>query len=322
MTTILVYRDGKVSRADPLDPAWLKDGSGVVVWVDIAEPGQGDVLLLRDVFHFHELAIEDALAESHHPKLEVYDGYLYAILHGIDFKASQHEFATHDADFFAGPNYLVTVTDGTSRSIPETQAACERNARLMAEGPMALMHRIVDTMVDHYRPEVDKLEERIDDLEGSVFDATETRATNQEILDLKRDVASLRRTILPQRDVLSRLGRREFPQISEEISYRFRDVYDHVVRITDDALLFHDRLSAILEAHLSNVSNRLNEVMKFLTIFSVIFLPMTVLTGMYGMNVPLVHFPGGEQFQFWWILGIMLGLSVVLLGIFRAKRWL
>ncbi len=111
---------------------------------------------------------------------------------------------------------------------------------------MALMHRIVDTMVDHYRPEVDKLEERIDELEATVFDAGETRATNQEILDLKRDVASLRRIILPQRDVLVRLGRREFPQISEEIAYRFRDVYDHVVRISDDALLYHDRLAAIL----------------------------------------------------------------------------
>jgi len=322
MTTILLCRDGKVTRAERLEPAWLADNSGVTVWVDIAGPTEEDARVLREVFGFHELAVEDALAASHHPKLEAYDGYLYAILHGIDFKASEHEFATHDADFFVGRNYLLTVSDGTSRSIPEARATCERNPRVMAEGPMALMHRIVDTMVDHYRPEVDKLEERIDELESSVFDATETRATNQEILDLKRDVASLRRIILPQRDVLSRLGRREFPQISEEVAYRFRDVYDHVVRITDDALLFHDRLAAILEAHLSNVSNRLNEVMKFLTIFSVIFLPMTVLTGMYGMNVPLIHFPGGEGVQFWWILGIMGLLSAAMLGLFRYKHWL
>jgi magnesium transporter len=155
-----------------------------------------------------------------------------------------------------------------------------------------------------------------------VFESGETRETNQEILDLKRDVASLRRIILPQRDVLGRLARREFPQINEEMAYRFRDVYDHVVRITDDALLYHDRLAAILEAHLSNVSNRLNEVMKFLTIFSVIFLPMTVLTGLYGMNVPLVHFPGGEHLQFWWILGVMGAISAVMVWLFRRSRWL
>jgi magnesium transporter len=322
MTTILVHRDGKTARADAIEPGWLDEGAGAVFWVDIAAPSVADGRLLTDTFGFHELAIEDALAELHHPKVEAWDGYLYAILHGIDFKASEHEFATHDADFFIGPNYLVTVTDGTSRSIPEVQEACLRNARVLPEGPVALAHRLIDTMVDHYRPEVDKLEERIDELETAVFESGETRETNQEILDLKRDVASLRRIILPQRDVLGRLARREFPQINEEMAYRFRDVHDHVVRISDDALLYHDRLAAILEAHLSNVSNRLNEVMKFLTIFSVIIMPMTVLTGLYGMNVPLVHFPGGERLQFWWILAIMGGMSAVMFWLFRRSRWL
>ena len=321
MVTILIHRDGKTSRAGAVDPAWIEEGAGVTVWVDVGAPSAEDGLLLRDVFGFHELSVEDALSEIHHPKVETYDGYLYVILHGIDFKASEHEFATHDADFFVGPNYLVTVTDGTSRSIPETRETCERNPRVMAEGPAALAHRIIDTMVDHYRPEVDKLEERIDELETVVFESGETRATSQEILDLKRDVASLRRIILPQRDVLGRLARREFPQITEDLAYRFRDVHDHVVRLADDAMLYHDRLAAILEAHLSNVSNRLNEVMKFLTIFSVIFLPMTVLTGLYGMNVPLFHFPGGEHVQFFWILGIMAGMSALLIGLFRRSRW-
>jgi len=321
MLNILVHRDGRTTPADRVDPAWLEDGSAAVVWVDLGAPGPEEARLLSATFGFHELAVEDALQAVHHPKVETYDGYLYVILHGIDFQASAHEFATHDVDFFVGPNYLVTVTDGTSRTLPETQALCARNARIMAEGPMALMHRIVDTMVDHYRPEVDKLEARIDELEGAVFEAAEPRATNQAILALKRDVASLRRIILPQRDVLGRLGRREFSQVSTEIAYRFRDVHDHVVRIADDALLFHDRLAAILEAPLSNVSNRLNEVMKILTIFSVIFMPMTVLTGLYGMNVPLFHFPGGEPIQFWWIVSIMACAGAGLLWLFRRWHW-
>jgi magnesium transporter len=322
MVTILIHRDGETTRAGQVDPAWLEEGSGVFVWADIAAPEAADARLLRETFRFHELAVEDALSEVHHPKIEAYDGYLYAILHGIDFEASRHEFATHDADFFVGASYLVTVTDGTSRTIPETKEACERNPRVMAEGPVALLHRLVDTMVDHYRPEVDKLEERIDELESAVFETGETRETNEEILNLKRDVASLRRIILPQRDVLGRLARRDFPQVNEEQAYRFRDVYDHVVRIADDAMLYHERLAAILGAHLSNVSNRLNEVMKFLTIFSVIFMPMTVLTGLYGMNVPLVRFPGGEHLQFWWILGIMAGMSGLMFWLFRRSRWL
>ena len=215
MLTILVHRDGKTTQADALDPAWLDDGSGVIVWVDLAAPdARGSARSSPTTFEFHELAIEDALAEIHHPKLEAYDGYLYVILHGIDFKASEHEFATHDVDFFVGPELPgdrarrhVAVDSGDAGALRAEPPDRWR------EGPMALMHRIVDTMVDHYRPEVDKLEERIDELEETVFDVAETRATNQEILDLKRDVASLRRIILPQRDVLGRLARREFPQI-------------------------------------------------------------------------------------------------------------
>ena len=135
MRTILVHRDGKTTRAEHVDPAWLEEGSGVFSGSTWRRRPPRMRACSRDPFQFHELAIEDALAEVHHPKIESYDGYLYVILHGIDFQASQHEFATHDTDFFVGPNYLVTVHDGTSRSIPEMQALCERNSRTMGEGP-------------------------------------------------------------------------------------------------------------------------------------------------------------------------------------------
>ncbi len=184
------------------------------------------------------------------------------------------------------------------------------------------MHRIIDTMVDHYRPEVDKLEDRLDEIEESIFENADAREITRRILELKRDVASLRRVVLPQRDVVGRLARREFPQITEEMSYRFRDVHDHVIRVADEASLFHDRVTSLLEAHLSNVSNRLNEVMKVLTIIATMFMPLGVLTGMYGMNVPLVHFPGGEGAQFWWILGIMVANCGLMLWYFRRRRWI
>jgi len=135
-------------------------------------------------------------------------------------------------------------------------------------------------------------------------------------------VTSLRRVILPQRDVLGRLARREFPQMSDELCYRFRDVYDHVVRVADEALLFQDRITAMFETHLSNVSNRLNQVMKVLTILSTIFLPLSVLTSLYGMNVGLPHLPGGDAMQFWWILAMMALMSGSMLWLFRRKGWL
>jgi magnesium transporter len=139
---------------------------------------------------------------------------------------------------------------------------------------------------------------------------------------MKRDVAGLRRIVQPQRDVVARLARRDFVDISTEMSFRFRDVHDHLVRIADDAMLFHDRITGMLDAHLSNVSNRLNEVMKVLTIVSTMFMPPTLLAGLYGMNVPLPHFPGGEPLQFWWVVGCSVAVSAVMLIWFRRRRWI
>ncbi len=176
-------------------------------------------------------------------------------------------------------------------------------------------------MVDNYRPEVDKLGDRLDMLEKEVF-ARPKSTLVKRILDFKRDVSSLRRVIMPERDAVGRLARREFSQISEGLSYRFRDVHDHLVRLSDEAVYFQDRVSSLLDAHLSNVSNQLNGVMKVLTIISTIFMPMTVLTGMYGMNVPLPHLPGGEDVAFWWICGIMGSVTAVMLAFFRRRNWL
>jgi magnesium transporter len=321
MVTIFVYRNGETIEGAKFDPAWLEPDSGALVWVDLAAPGTDEAALLASAFGFHELAIEDALSESHHPKVEAYDGYLYLILHGIDFSVAEHQFATHDTDFFLGPNYLVTVHQAGARSIPAMRDLVRRSGRILGEGTPALLHRIVDAMIEHYRPEVEKLEDRIDAIEKDVFDGA-TQEIVRRMLALKRDVTSLRRIVIPQRDVVGRLARREFALIDNEIAYRFRDVYDQLVRMSDEALIFQDRITSLLEAHISNVSNRLNEVMKVLTVIATIFMPLTVLTGAFGMNVGLPRFPGGDGAQFWWVLGIMLALSGGMLAWFRRRGWL
>jgi magnesium transporter len=318
---IYKHEQGSTECVDSVDPAWLRSGSGVWVWVDLDKPTSEESRILTDVFHFHELSVEDALAESHHPKIESYGEYLYLILHGINFKAREHLFQTHDVDFFLGAQYLVTVHPGVSRSIEKIRDVCRRNDHALGEGPGALLHRIVDAMVDNYLPEVDQLSDRLDKLESEVLKRPDA-ALSRQILHFKRDVSSLRRVVLPQRDAMGRLARREYPQITEALAFRFRDVYDHLVRITDEALFFQDRLGSLLEAHLATVSNQLNTIMKVLTVLSTIFMPLTVLTGMYGMNVPLPHLPGGDSVQFWWILLIMLSISGLMLWGFHRKGWI
>ena len=200
-------------------------------------------------------------------------------------------------------------------------AICSRHSGVLAEGPVSLTHRIVDTMVDNYRPEADALEDRLDGIERVVFSQPK-RNPLRDILALKSNIASLRRVVLPQRDAIGRLARREFSQINETMSYRFRDVYDHLVRLTDEATFLQDRVTGLIDAHLATQSNRLNEVMKVLTVISTIFMPLTVLTGVFGMNVHLLEFPGGIAAQFWWIVGLMAGISAVMLWMFRRWGWL
>jgi magnesium transporter len=318
---VYAHKEGVTTSAERVDPAWLAPGSRVTFWVDLAAPTEDEGRILSEVFHFHPLSVEDALSATHHPKVESYGSYLYLILHRIDFEAPEHCFVTHDVDFFLGPNYLVSVRSGESRSIERAASVCQQNSMALGEGAAALLHRIVDLMVDNYRPEIDELSERLDALEKEVFERSSTKLA-KDILDFKRDVASLRRVVQPQRDVVGRLARREFPFIDEQISYRFRDVHDHLVRLSDESVFFQDRITSLLDAHLSMISNSLNSVMKVLTVIATVFMPLTFITGLYGMNVELPHFGLGGTTMFWVLMLLMTGVSLGMLLYFRSRDWI
>jgi magnesium transporter len=318
--SIYAHQNGGTTRVERIEPEWLGSSSDVTLWVDLAQPTDDEFRVLSDVFHFHPLSVEDARSALQYPKVESYQRYLYLVLHGIDLKKGHTHFATHDVDFFLGRNYLVTVHDGNSRSIARMREVCDEHERVFLEGPVGLLHRIVDTMVDNYRPAMEEFEDRIGRLEEQAF--TGEHHMVRQVLKLKRELATLRRVMIPQRDAIGRLARREFSAISDEMAYRFRDAYDHVARYSEEAILFQDRVTSILEVHLSTVSNRLNMVVKVLTVISTIFLPLTVLTGMWGMNVPLPDLPGGEEAQFWWVAGFMLVVIGTMLAAFRRMRWI
>jgi magnesium transporter len=318
---IFAHAHGVTKQADRVDPSWLAPGSEVKVWVDMQNPSEEEGRILKDAFHFHDLAVEDALSALQFPKVESYGDYLYLVLHRIDFAAPEHCFQTHDVDFFLGPNYLVSIHTGDSRSIEHISVICGRNSLALGEGTAALLHRIIDAMVDNYRPEIEELGERLDELEERVFDSSAANLA-KDILNFKKDVSSLRRVVQPQRDVVGRLARREFPLIDEQIAYRFRDVHDHLVRIADESMFFQDRITSLLDANLAIVSNQLNSIMKILTVIATVFMPLTFITGLYGMNVDLPHFGLGGVTTFWVLMGIMVGVVGVMLYFFRRRGWI
>jgi magnesium transporter len=320
MISVYVHRGDGTQCLDRVEPQWLDPSSKVTLWMDVVKPDEDDFRILSDVFKFHPLSVEDARSALQFPKIEAYPGYLYLVLHGIDLKRDQTQFATRDVDFFLGRNFLVTVHDGDSRSIARLREVCDRHERVLLEGPVALLHRIVDSMVDNYRPAIEELEERVGKLEELAFAGEQHMV--RKVLKLKRDLSHLRRILIPQRDAIGRLARREFGEVSDEMAFRFRDVYDHIARYAEESILFQDRVTGILEVNLSTVSNRLNQVMKVLTVMSTIFLPLTVLTGMWGMNIALPRFPGGDAAQFWWVAATMAAISIAMLAVFRRKGWL
>jgi magnesium transporter len=315
-----VHRGGRTDLVDRLDSALLLPDSGAVVWADVAEPTEADGVVLREVFGLHELVVEAAFQRETNPKVEPYDGYLYIVLHGINFDAIEHRFETHETDFFLSKQFLVTVHDGQRRSIAHISEVCTRAQHVLGEGTVALLHRIIDTMVDHYRPEVDELEERLDEIEEHVIEKPSDSMTGA-ILAVKRDITTLRRIVVPQRDVVGRLARREFDLIGQEMAYRFRDVYDQFVHMADDAMVFQDRVTGVLDAHLATVSNRLADVSKVIAVIAALFGPLTVITGLFGMNVPLPTLFGHPQYQFWEIIGMMILSSAMLFVWFRKKGW-
>ncbi len=296
------------------------DVDDVVVWADVSEPTDEDGAVLREVFHIHELAVEAALQRETQPKVESYGSYLYIVLHGINFRAEQHRFDTHETDFFFSPKFLITLHDGHRRSLAHVMDLCTRANHVLQDGTVALLHRIIDSMVDHYRPEVDEIEERLEEIEKDVIERTSQSLTG-DILAIKRDISMFRRIVVPQRDVVGRLARREFELINQEMAYRFRDVYDQFAHMAEDAIVYQDRVTGILDAHLASVSNRLADVSRVLAVVAALFGPLTVITGVFGMNVPLPSLLGNPQYQFWEIMVLMLVSSAGLFTWFKRSGW-
>ena len=320
MINVFVHERGETTCVDRVEPQWLDPASPVTFWVDLSAPADAELSILSDTFKFHPLAVEDARSTLQFPKIEPYPDFLYLVLHGVDVAKGRSHFATRDVDFFLGRNFLVTIHDGQSRSLAALRDVCNRHSRLLEQGPVSLLHRIIDSMVDHYRPVMEAIEVRIATLEEQAFSGREH--LGRQLLKQKRELSTMRRILVPQRDAVARLARREFNVISDEMAYRFRDVYDHLVRMSEEAVMFQERVTGVFDVNLTTISNRLNQVMKVLTVMSTIFLPLTVLTGMWGMNIDLPRFPGTNAAQFWWIAGIMATISGGMLVFFRRMRWL
>jgi magnesium transporter len=313
--------EGRIEHHAEFRRALLEEHPQSFHWIDLEDPTVKESMLLEDPFRFHPLAIEDCLSDIHHPKVDDYDSYLFLIVHGIRFDAPTDQFFTRELDVFLGRNYLITHHKGHMRSIEAARAQCSKDIMAaMPKGVDFLLHAILDQLFEHYFPNLDALEDKIQLVQIEVFE-NPTRETLDRIFALKRDVAQLRRICTPQREIMHRLARGEFKVVSPRAAVYFRDIYDNLYRIVDASYSYQDLMQGTLDAYLSAVNNRLNETMKRLTLIGAIMATLTVISGIYGMNfdnMPELRW----RFGYVWALGLMGSVSAGLVYWFRKRGWL
>lgn len=283
-----------------------------VLWVDfVSEPPETSLPILQE-FGFHPLAIDDALQETHVPKLDDWGNYLYIVLNHMDMaqNGGTWEPDVDELDIFLGKNYIVTHHDHRISAIDDTWVACDRDERNVQEGADHLLYRIADNLVAAYMPAVEKIDQAIDEIEAIVFDRPSPH-TLERLFSLKRVLVAMRRIILPQREVLNKLARDEYQVIDPKDRVFFRDIYDHLVRLHDINESLRDLVGGALDTYLSVINNRMNEVMKTLTVITTLFMPLTFVTGFFGMN----FFEPPGTLNSWTthpVFYIVLGINIVL----------
>ena len=311
MQSALRRPTGQVERDLSVDAirAAFEHPDGATLWVDLDVSDDAQAALLTDVFHFHPLAVEDARNAKSRVKAEEYPDFLVVVARVVSFcetTPDPYDLETANLTLFLTEHAVITAHLET---LPSVQSLIERlraNPDLLERGPARIAHQVLDTAVDAYFPVLDQLDEFVDEMEQRVFGRFD-EALLQEIFKVKRLVISLRRFLSPQREVLGQLANRPSPLLPVESQLYFRDVYDHMLRITDSLDSYRDLLSSTLDGYLTQVSNRLGNVSKSLALVGALSVPFVVVAGVYGMNferIPLQHHPYGFE--------IMVGIQVVL----------
>ena len=325
---IVRYGDGSVST-DPSHDAIRRglDDKNAILWVALDQPTDDEFIVLDDLFHFHALTLEDVREKSKLPKIEQYTGengrddYTFIVFFGPNCgKAAEHARSA-EVDFFLSPRYLVTVHREKVQPVVDLAERVKKDPdKLLKRGTDVLLYEVLDGIVDEYTGILDSMQGRIDQLED--------RATNRPIPSVlrqigtaKRDLLGLRRVMAPQREIIAKLARGEVETVRDGVRLYLRDVQDHLTRDVETLEIYRDLILGARDIYLSSVSNQLNQIMKTLTVITVIALPFTIITSFFGMNfeaIPGLHSPRG----FWIACSTMIGTVIVLLYFFKKRRWI
>lgn len=316
---ILGNADGRIEKdLDLREAATRARAPGGCLWLDLSgEPAEGIEEVGR-AFGLHPLAIEDCLHRNQRPKLEEFDGHVFLVIHLLR-QGHGGNVKSDELHVFLARQWLLTVHDGGMEVVDRTFGRCLAEGSAMAHGPSFLLHLLSDAVVDGYFPVLDAVGDEIEALEDAVIRAP-TRGRLNRIFALKRTLVQLRKVLSPQREVYNALSRRDYPYVDPRSALYFRDVYDHLVRAYEMLDSYRDLLANTLEAHLTTTSNRLGEVMRRLTIIATIFMPLSFVTGFFGMN--FARIPWGATWLLWTALAAIAIVPIAMVAWFARSGWL
>jgi len=316
---LLRKSDGTVeTAADPASAGEMLRDPRCLLWVDAEGESPEALEALAATFELHPVTTEDFLNKNERPKIEEFDQYIFLVVHVLQAIRGD-EVLTEELHIALRQNRLLTVHEHPLDAVKRVFDRCVADPRSLQNGASFLLYLVSDAVVDGYFPVLDALGDEIDSLEDAVI-ASPAPARMQRIFEMKRAVVQLRKIVSPQREVYNALSRRDYPYIDSHTAVYFRDVHDHLVRAFEIIDSYRDLVANTLDAYLAATSNRLGRVMKQLTIIATIFMPLSFLSGFFGMNFT------GIPFSQSWLLGLalatMLGLPVLMLVFFARRGWL
>jgi magnesium transporter len=319
------YRDGKLAAegfpvAEISD--YLADDESTVIWLDLRSPDRDDLAVLSDEFGLHPLAIEDAVHEHQRTKLDRYEGYLFVAAYAVRLDQATGELATSEVSAFVTPRALITVRKDDGFDIGSVVGYWDSSPDLATEGVGYLVHGLLDDIVDGYFTAVQELDDKIEGLEDLLFDDNprDQGVVQRRSFEFRKSLVMLRRIVLPMREVVNSLFRRDLGVVTNPLQPYYQDVYDHVLRATEWTEGLRDLVTTVLETNLTVQANRMNVITKKVTSWAAIIAVPTFVTGVYGMNVPYAGF--GKA---WGVLAAFLIMAVTstsLYFVFKAKDWL
>ncbi|GII93699.1 magnesium transporter CorA family protein [Sinosporangium siamense] len=318
-----LYRDGVlISEGFPVaDVSDHIDDAGCVVWFDLCSPTPADLGIISEELGLHELAVEDVLHDHQRPKLDTYESHLFLTVYHVDLDKTSGRLRSTEINVFITKTALVTVRENDHFDIDELVRRWDSTREMAKHGVVYLLHGLLDHVVDGHFDVVQSLDEQIEGLEDELFDgATGNRHMQRRTFEMRKSMVQFRRLVLPMREVVGSLLRREIDIIEPVMTPYYQDVYDHVLRVAEWTDSLRDLVGNIRETHLTLQGYKLNEIMKKITAWAAVIAVPTMITGFYGQNVP---YPGfGASIGFWTSSSVIVVASFVLFAIFKRKDWI